>query len=1119
MGFKSSHLTLINLKTKKVMNRKFFTWVAGTLLLAASFGTAKAVTIETGKSNIAIATYPNTNGKLYQLHATTGAGGSSNFVLTVDGDGVLGIEKTTAYTKTYGESLWCINFGSPDPKVVDFTNRAHTTPLKVSIDDVTDVEKVPAAEKGLPSVSAKLGDLQGWKFSETYKTAVETKRPLYTYFDTENEPDAVLVFAAVRDSLVIVKASVSEVNKAAGSSAPVYLDEGDEVAILLFTLWEPAEIILTAAQFNTNLATADSTARTLAFTKSGSRGVNPWKNNKLIAVPVYGGDAYEYKASDKTVSYVRGGGELSQYVRFAEVSGKAANPAKFVRVDTAYTPGSNEYLAFKIDSIWGFQGEAAFGASKIINQYDFLVKYDVANDSLSILPREVYKAPGAKGWIEENPSNKYTLEGADGANRMYVKWANVIDNESVVTVGLGTVDTKISLGLECEGASSNELTSIDQGVYVIIKDGQVLGVPIYSDKAEWITLTSTVDPNYIPAYQWVVKKTRSNAEVSPISLTNREHKTVYQSSLQLTEEDDAIANQLGTSIKIAKSDFKELPDDLKKDEYLGYFYITDEEATYNTYDLNYLHKLSTSHYLGEDTDTSVVVKESGRTQFQLTYSGKVENYGFEPWKDADFAQLKKVSYTLTQTSNGKTVKLNDKSKRFTLKDSDEDAKVAIFTLKTSNTANDKQYYTLLYGEGKLAVNEDLWAYEVTKKEQSAAAFALTEGTAPVYRKFDGESYTYGNGQETIEEPFGTTDGAPLWLKFTKQNNLGNQYLSEYSEGAANGAYRSGLENESISFLGLYNAAQYPENATLKYTFYVDTAYVQRPASTTSTVVTLKPQYLLAIRPDIAAAIEPGEEEEEGESYPALTKASYLFNAQDSVDAKNYDYAGKAAYGLLGSTRLAFVEGVHLGDTLYVLPTELIEKTAAQLQEEPELLYAINKDRKIALDKNSSYQSAKGDAKNNKSVVFQFRLLSGDETNPNLTRAFLIETETNGGLQVPTTGKYVKIFNDVPVVGAAASFGDAVSKGEAEVFNVESGDENGAVSNEKVAATSKVRVLSGAGSINILNATGKKVTVTNILGQTLTTQVLTSDNARISLPQGVVIVSVKGEPAVKAIVSK
>ena len=68
-------------------------------------------------------------------------------------------------------------------------------------------------------------------------------------------------------------------------------------------------------------------------------------------------------------------------------------------------------------------------------------------------------------------------------------------------------------------------------------------------------------------------------------------------------------------------------------------------------------------------------------------------------------------------------------------------------------------------------------------------------------------------------------------------------------------------------------------------------------------------------------------------------------------------------------------------------------------------------------------------------------------------------------------------------------------------------------NEGVSAT-EVKVVAYDGSINIKNAAGKNVVVSTILGQIVANEVLTSDNATISVPAGIAIVSVDGEEAVK-----
>ena len=143
--------------------------------------------------------------------------------------------------------------------------------------------------------------------------------------------------------------------------------------------------------------------------------------------------------------------------------------------------------------------------------------------------------------------------------------------------------------------------------------------------------------------------------------------------------------------------------------------------------------------------------------------------------------------------------------------------------------------------------------------------------------------------------------------------------------------------------------------------------------------------------------------------------------------------------------------------------------------------------------------------------FEFRLVNDNEE-----QAFLIESESHnktyfdGGVR-PKDGGWVKIQNGVPVI-VAASYENAI---QGDVFNADVA-EGGATANDEI-TTSEITVIAGEGNVTIANAAGKKVVVSNILGQIVATQVLTSDNAVIAAPQGVVVVAVEGEEAVKAIV--
>ena len=65
------------------------------------------------------------------------------------------------------------------------------------------------------------------------------------------------------------------------------------------------------------------------------------------------------------------------------------------------------------------------------------------------------------------------------------------------------------------------------------------------------------------------------------------------------------------------------------------------------------------------------------------------------------------------------------------------------------------------------------------------------------------------------------------------------------------------------------------------------------------------------------------------------------------------------------------------------------------------------------------------------------------------------------------------------------------------------------SNEGVSA-SEVKVVAQNGSVVVKNAAGKNVVVSTILGQVVANEVLTSDNATINVPAGIVVVAVEGE---------
>ena len=75
---------------------------------------------------------------------------------------------------------------------------------------------------------------------------------------------------------------------------------------------------------------------------------------------------------------------------------------------------------------------------------------------------------------------------------------------------------------------------------------------------------------------------------------------------------------------------------------------------------------------------------------------------------------------------------------------------------------------------------------------------------------------------------------------------------------------------------------------------------------------------------------------------------------------------------------------------------------------------------------------------------------------------------------------------------------------------------GPTSNE-VITTSETIVVAGTGCVTVKNASGKKITLSNILGKTLRSVEATSDNFVVPAERGILIVAIEGEPAQKVLI--
>ena len=127
-----------------------------------------------------------------------------------------------------------------------------------------------------------------------------------------------------------------------------------------------------------------------------------------------------------------------------------------------------------------------------------------------------------------------------------------------------------------------------------------------------------------------------------------------------------------------------------------------------------------------------------------------------------------------------------------------------------------------------------------------------------------------------------------------------------------------------------------------------------------------------------------------------------------------------------------------------------------------------------------------------------------------------------GSIAPSYAAWLKMQNGCLVLTRGDSKFDAAKTGSdgALIFNAQrpTKEDEYVTSNDEVSVEG-VSVVAGNGTVTVQGAAGKSVVITNILGKVVAETVLTSDNATIAVPAGIVAVAVDGEEAVERLLSK
>ena len=471
---------------------------------------------------------------------------------------------------------------------------------------------------------------------------------------------------------------------------------------------------------------------------------------------------------------------------------------------------------------------------------------------------------------------------------------------------------------------------------------------------------------------------------------------------------------------------------------------------------------------------------------------------------------------------------------------DDNSKVDYYTYQNVNgkialkKVGAVQYASRNYASVKVSVDDntlDLTRGSLDDKfysnqEIRTSAFAVAMDDSPLYRRFNNAAL----GENV-------NDG-PDSLTFVE--SVRNEYLMD--------EWNPNLTTETVDYAGIWNK----DKAEGKLAFRIDTAWLNRGLGN------IKPQYLISVARDDQEGVETVPCTEAGPHVDAngnittdpskcvhaqhgragFAYGKYLVNFSDSAqafidrEAKVNPYMFTTNSSANSSyTRVGFVKAIHAGDSLFVLTNGFENVEPAKL----DTATIIANYKKAKLE--NFIVDLVGDK--HKNVTWSFRYINPDKagavTEEGAENAFLFESNVYGEKDqnyrtvngdadraiAPTyAAAWLKMHNGCLVLTDINSqFSSAKTNGDgALIFNVAQKDEEDMVtSNDNINNVEGVSVVAGNGTVTIQGAAGKSVVISNILGKVVAETVLTSDNATITVPAGIVAVAVDGEEAVKVVV--
>ena len=681
-------------------------------------------------------------------------------------------------------------------------------------------------------------------------------------------------------------------------------------------------------------------------------------------------------------------------------------------------------------------------------------------------------------------------------------------------------------------------TTLDQAVYTIqlvtdkapdLTTHRANGVNVVADMSGHVVYDekeASQNFAHMPATQWVVEYTGCEEDpVARVKVVNREYSNVAFEG-QLYKADDNVFiinhnydNTLGHhNTKFACSDTLKFT---KVDPVntLGYLNPGDKVIE-NTFKLKQFFDYGTDPYYlnavkqGKDTllraqaegsNFELVPFEIGRYQkadnSYVVRSSESLPYGYTS-EAAGATQLYKSVYML-KVKDGDNIN-NDhlfvginKNGKYCVADTldmKSDYTLATFALKENNhwTADneDGHYYALVRVD-------NVWAWPVDEDGNTIYDPAKVVGWS--YNLVDEDKLAIEQGQldakvenlcqDRTESFILEADTMPYYRRV-----VGLKTEKFYSTNNENRTLGESVI-DGVTYMNIFSAVEEPERNN---EFFIDTAHVN---------VSSMPTYLLALDVEAKKTAECNHEDHPaiGDHYQVIDYLQGRYMVDASVDSVIPAYLKNSVKPFENVyTRYAFVNAIHYQDTLYIM-----DAADATIKYDRDLYDGKNVAKKVVL-KEKAYDGA--------SIAFRLKDQSDDEN-------FYIETKGKQYGYAANGNTWLKEQNH-NIVSTGRGYSETgdhngywyqnVYEDIYQALLLNTTAQSDATANEDVEVSS-VTVIAGNGQITVAGAAGKKVVITNILGQTVANTVVTSDNATIAAPAGVVVVAIEGEDAVKAIV--